>query len=103
MKGLVLALLLFAPLPAWAQSQAFQPGAGPVSNQAWNAAAIVVATPFAQVSRAIYNGNASACNITVTMNGGTSVQFQNVGAGQILPIQATVVSASSCSNLLVLY
>lgn len=77
------------------QSNRFQPGANPVSNQPWDEAVITVGTPF-QVTRAIYNGNATACNITVTTNAGTSIQHQNVQPGEYLIGQFTLVSASSC-------
>jgi hypothetical protein len=93
---LAVLLLLVIPLSAWAQSGRFQPGANPMSNQGFDAAVITVATPF-QVSRAIYNGNATACNFTATMNGGTSVQFQNNQPGTYNPIQATNVTASTCT------
>lgn len=93
--GIVI-LLLFIGGSAWAQSGKFQPGANPMSNQGYDAAVITVATPF-QVSRAIYNGNATACNFTATMSGGGSVQFQNNQPGTYNPIQATNITASSCS------
>ena len=89
-------ILLIIAGTAWAQSGRFQPGANPMSNQGFDAAVITVATPF-QVSRAIYNGNATACNFTVTMNGGTSLQFQNNPPGTYNPIQVTNISASSCT------
>jgi hypothetical protein len=94
-RWLAVVLLLLAGV-AWAQSGKFQPGANPMSNQGYDAAVITVATPF-QVSRAIYNGNATACNFTATMSGGGSVQFQNNQPGTYNPIQATNISASSCT------
>jgi hypothetical protein len=97
MSRIVLAiLLLLIGTSAWTQSSRFQPGANPMSNQGYDAAVITVATPF-QVSRAIYNGNATACNFTATMSGGGSVQFQNNQPGTYNPIQATNITASSCS------
>ena len=97
-RSTALAALLLAA--SWcvvrAQSVPFQPGANPVSNQGYDAASITVGTAF-NVTRAIYNGNGTACNITLTTNKGTSVQFQNVQPGQFLPVQATVVSASTCT------
>jgi hypothetical protein len=90
-------LFLFIAGTAWAQSGKFQPGANPMSNQGFDAAVIVVNTPLAQATRAIYNGNAAACNFTVTMNGGGSVQFQNNQPGTYNPIQATNVTASTCA------
>ena len=76
--------------------QAIPPNINPVSNQGWTAAVITVGTTY-QTSRAVYNGNATACNITFTMNGNTaSVLFQNVQSGQILPIQTINVSATTC-------
>jgi hypothetical protein len=90
------AMLVFVAAAAFAQSSRFQPGANPMSNQGYDAAIITVATPF-QVSRAIYNGNATACNFTATMSGGGSVQFQNNQPGTYNPIQATNITASSCT------
>lgn len=97
-RVLVIALIsMLAAAAVWAQSSPFQPGANPVSNQGYDAAVITVGTAF-NVTRAIYNGNATACNITMTTNKGTaSIQFQNVQPGEFLPVQATLVSASTCT------
>ena len=95
-KWLLTVWLLMFTAAALAQSGKFQPGANPTSNQGYDAAVIVVATPF-QVSRAIYNGNATACNLTVTMSGGGSVQLQNNQPGTWNPIQAINVTASTCT------
>ena len=90
------ALLLLAG-SAFAQSTSFQPGQNPVSNQGYNAQVITVGTAYA-VSRAIFNGSASACNITAKMNGGSTVEFQNVASGIALPIQTTEVTATTCTT-----
>jgi hypothetical protein len=90
------AVLVFVAAAAFAQSSRFQPGANPISNQGYDAAALLVGTAI-QATRAIYNGNATACNFTVTMNGGGSVQLQNNQPGTYNPIQAVIVTASTCS------
>lgn len=92
----VLFALLCLCFAALAQSSKFQPGANPVSNQGYSFATITVGTPF-PVTRAIYNGNASACNFTATANDGSSAQFQNNQPGEYNPIQATNVTASTCT------
>jgi|HubBroStandDraft_6_1064221.scaffolds.fasta_scaffold564132_1 hypothetical protein len=98
-------LCIIAYGAVWGQTGPFNPGANPVSNQGYDWAVIVVGTSFKQVSRAIYNGNASACNFTATSNAGNSANFQNNNPGQYNPIQATVITASTCSAgaLLVIY
>jgi hypothetical protein len=97
MSRIVLAIVVFLIcLSAWAQTGKFQPGANPMSNQGYDAAVITVATPF-QVTRAIYNGNATACNFTATMNGGSSVQFQNNQPGTYNPIQVTNITVTTCA------
>ena len=91
--GLTLAGLLSGAL---AQTGPYNPSANFVSNQGYSAATITAATTYS-LARAIYNGSATACNITVTMNSGASVQFLNVQPGEILPVQTTQVSATTCS------
>lgn len=68
------------------------------------ARAISAASVF-PVTRAIYNGNASACNITIRLNLDTAgVAFDNVPAGAVLSgFMATLVSPTTCSNLVALY
>ena len=84
------------PVIVHSQDTLFRPGANPVSNQPWDEAVITVGTAF-PVTRAIYNGNATACNITVTTNAGHSVQHQNVQPGEYLIGQFTLVGSSTCS------
>ncbi len=97
MRRLLLALpLCLWCVAAWAQSQPFQPGANPVSNQGYDAAVIVANSGFT-VTRAIYNGSATACNITLTTSRGNSIQFQNVQSGSFLPVQATIVTSTTCT------
>ncbi len=95
-RPLLALLLLCLPSVVWAQSQPFQPGANPVSNQGYDAAVIVANSGFT-VTRAIYNGSATACNITLTTNRGNSIQFQNVQSGSFLPVQATIVTSTTCT------
>jgi hypothetical protein len=90
-------VLLVASSYAYSQTAPFRPGENPVNNQGWNAAVITAGTAY-PVSRAIFMGSAAACSITFTMNGGASVQFQNVQPGEILPIQTTLVSATTCTG-----
>lgn len=92
----LVAAFCFVVLPAMAQDRPFTPSQNPTSNQGYSAAAITVGVSF-HVTRAIYNGNASACNFTATMNDGTSVQFQNNQPGEYNPIQATQVSNTTCA------
>lgn len=83
-----------------------QPQGQIVWNQAIASAAI---TPGATAlspnpTRAIFNGNASACNITIQLATDTAtVVWNNVQPGAVLPIAATFVTASTCSNLVALY
>jgi hypothetical protein len=98
---LVLAIIgVFAN--AHAQSSLFSPGSNPVSNQGYDAAAIVVGTSF-RVTRAVYNGTATACDITLKTNKGSTVTFANVPSGSFLPVQAVLVSATGCTGLLAIY
>lgn len=62
---------------------------------------IVVATPFAQPSRAIWVGGNG--NITLTMRDGSSLQLIGIVAGTLLPISATNVSAATASNMVALW
>ena len=92
---------------AWAQSQKYQPNNDPVVNQGYASAAITPSdTVKIQVTRAIFNGNAAACNINMQLNGDSAaVVWQNVPSGAILPVQAVLVKSASttCSNLVAIY
>lgn len=90
------AFALGVALPTFSQDSPFRPGANPVSNQGWNAAVITTGAAYT-LSRAVYMGAAAACSITFTLNGGASIQFQNVQPGEILPVQTTLVSATTCT------
>ena len=90
---------------AHGQTGQFNPGANPISNQAWNFNAVTVGAVHSP-TRAIYNGNGSSCAITVQPNGaaaGSTVTFANVQPGEILPIQELAVTATTCSNVVELY
>ena len=52
-----------------AQTGMFQPGANPISNQAWTIVAVTPGATNIPVTRALFNGNSTACNIAVTPNG----------------------------------
>ena len=92
---------------AWAQSQPFQPNNDPVVNQGYSSAAITPSdTVNIKVTRAIYNGNATACNIAMQLNGDTaSVVWSNVPSGAILPVQAVLVKSTltTCGTLVAIY
>jgi len=107
--GAALAFGLGAAIPPIAHSQTgpFNPGAASVSNQAWNS---IVVNPSDQASipptRAIYNGNSTACTVTIVPNGGsTPIAFSNVQPGEFLPVQAIFIKATgtTCSGLVALY
>jgi hypothetical protein len=68
------------------------------------ARAISAGTRF-PVTRAIYNGNASACDITLILNlDVTPIDFHNVPSGAVLSgFMATEVTPTGCSNLVALY
>lgn len=57
------------------------------------------------VTRAIYNGNSSACDITIRLNMDvTPIDFKNVQPGAVLSgFMATEVTPTGCSNLVALY
>jgi hypothetical protein len=98
---------LVAPwgVPGHAQTGTFNPGANPVSNQAWSFTPLTGSSTNIQVTRGLYIGAVSACNITVTPNGSsTAVTFTNVQPGEILPIQIINFGASStCTSVVGLY
>jgi archaellum component FlaF (FlaF/FlaG flagellin family) len=100
-------LLVAIAVVSWALAQTgpFQPGSNPSSNQAWNSVAVTPAATPIPVTRALYNGNPTACTIVITPNGSTTqVSFLNVQPGELLPVQATVVAASStCGSIVALY
>jgi hypothetical protein len=102
---LTLAVAMALTVVVVAQTGPFNPAGNPQSNQAWNSVAVTPAATPIPVTRALYNGNATACSITITPNGSsTQVTFQNVQPGELLPIQAVVVAASTtCGSLIALY
>ena len=64
-------------------------------------AAIVVGTPVSRIARALYVGGGG--NATITLNDGSSVAFNGLAAGTILPISFTLVSAATATNLVALW
>lgn len=104
--GIALALLVSVAFQAFAQS-------GPVApiytlNQGLKAAVVTPndTTTFLPVTRAVFIGNATACNIAVLMaNDTVAVTFLNVQSGQFLPLQVKKVMATNttCSNIVALY
>lgn len=107
MKAIALLLVLFGTGAAFAQSQPQPPAGASVLNQAISAAAVTPSDSTILVpTRALFNGNATACNISVVFyTSGTAVVFDNVQAGQILPISVQQVKSTSttCSNIVALY
>lgn len=79
----------------------------PVYNQALNGVAVTNSdSTVITATRALFNGNSTACNIAVQfVNGSGSVTLQNVAAGQLLPISVNKVfnSNTTCSNIVALY
>jgi len=59
------------------------------------------ASPLAHVTRGIYVGVSG--NITVTTDGGDSVEFTNLAAGVIHPIAATHVTAATATGIVGVY
>jgi hypothetical protein len=84
---------------ALAQTRPLQPGANPVSNQGYQEFPVVVGAIHGP-TRAIYNGNATACAITVQPNGnpaGVTAQHQSVQPGEFLPVQEISITATTCT------
>jgi hypothetical protein len=97
--GFVLGLLCTVAL---AQTVDFQPGNNPVVNQARKGVAVTYSdTVNIAVTRGLYNGNATACDIAVLFNGDTTntITLKNVPSGATLPYQIVRVknSATTCS------
>lgn len=107
MKAFALLIALFSVGTAFAQSQPQPPAGAPVLNQGISAVAVTPSDTTVLVpTRALFNGNATACNISVVFyTSGTAVVFNNVQAGQILPIAVMQVksTATTCSNIVALY
>ena len=76
-----------------------------VRNNGYRSAAITPSNTPITATSAIYNGNSVACNITMQLNGDSStIVWQNVQPGEILPVQAVLITASTtCANLVALY
>ena len=92
---------------ARAQSQNYQPNNNPVVNQGYASAAITPSnTVQIPVTRAIFNGNATACTIRMQLNGDSApINWTNVPSGAILPVQAVLVASTTtnCSGLVAIY
>lgn len=102
------ACAIVAPLLAQAQTSNYPNGgfyAG--SNQGYASAAITPSNSTKiSVTRAIFNGNATACDIAMQLNGDTAaITWSNVPSGAILPVQAVLVKSTgtTCSNLIAIY
>lgn len=101
--ALAAALLLLAGTAA-AQSV---PQGQPVLNQGYELRAVTPSdTATILVTRALYIGNSSACNIAVVGNGdSTAVTLSNVQPGEILPLQVTKVMSTNttCTGTVAIY
>lgn len=81
----------------------------PSSNQGSTSAAITPADATnltGGATRAIFNGNATACNINMKLKGDTTaVIWKNVQSGQILPVKVLQVYSTSttCTDLVAIY
>jgi hypothetical protein len=78
-----------------------------VLNQAVQARAVTPndSTALAE-TRALFNGNATACNIAVIfVNDTSAVTFSNVQSGALLPFAVTKVMSTNttCSSIVALY
>ena len=76
-----------------------------VRDNGYRSAAITPSNTQIIATSAIYNGNSTACNITMQLNGDSStIVWQNVQPGEILPVQAVLITAATtCANLVALY
>jgi hypothetical protein len=107
-RGLIASVVVLAALLALsaghvdAQNQASQ--ISNVRNNGYRSAAIAAsANPIIPTS-AIFNGSAAACSITMQLNGDTAAAtWSNVQPGEILPVQALIVSSTTCTGLIALY
>lgn len=92
-------------LPAWAQSP---PSGQPVLNQAVQGAVLTKSNSTIQKpTRALYIGDAAACNITVVFNndGTTTTLLANVQPGSYLPlsVRQLMSTGTSCTSVVGLW
>lgn len=105
MKSLLVAAALLT-LCAAAYAQDAANSISHVRNNGFRSAAITPSSTPILATSAIFNGNSTACNITMQLNGDTTTTlWQNVQPGEVLPVQAVLVpsSGTSCTNLIALY
>lgn len=112
MKGtLIVAAGVLLVLAAIHLVQAQNPGiqGDAVHNQILQLRAVTPSdTATIQTTRALFNGNATACNIAVVAAGdqaGQQQTFQNVQAGSTIPVSVWRVmnTNTTCSNILAGY
>lgn len=99
----IAALFLLCPLAARADNTTQQ-----VTNQATASAAVTPSdsTVLNPPTTALFNGNASACNMALILqkDGSTVTTWNNVQPGQILPVRAKqIMAATTCSNIVAMY
>lgn len=99
MKRVLLLLLLVAGGPAWAQQQTLN------QSTAWAAISPSDTVKLNPLPKALFIGNATACDLVLTANGASSsVTFSNVPSGAILPMRPAYVNASTgCTGIVALY
>ena len=78
-----------------------------VFNQGIKSAAVTPSDTAVIIgTRAIYNGNSSACNIALKLTqDSVAVTYQNVQPGEFMPLQAVVImnTNTTCSNLVAVW
>lgn len=111
-RQIVVALVIAAFFGAGVAIGQNNPFAGgqPVYNQVMQIRAVTPSDTvnLSQVAKAIFNGNATACNIALIASGdqnGQQQTLQNVASGQWVPVSAWRVMATNttCTNILAGY
>lgn len=104
-------LSLLIPLfAAWAVGALAQqtPSGSAVLNQGLYSAAVTPSDTqvLSVVTRALYNGNTTACTISIKLaKDAAAVMWQNVQPGEILPVSALYVMSTntSCANIVAIW
>lgn len=106
----LIGFLLFLATPCFAQTTQFQPGADPVSNQAYYGVAISPSNSatFAPTRGIMTNGDGAgnSCALNVVFNGkSTTVLMNGIQIGYPYPFQITAVKSTSttCTGITVFY
>src|SRR6476646_6676423 len=103
-RAVLIALLCLAYFGARAQAP---PAGVGVLNQALGARAVTKSdTTVIQTTRALFIGDAAACNIALILSGDSAaVTFSNVQPGEVLPFSAFKVMSTNttCATIVALY